>query len=178
MKVKHYTIAGHIHYLTFSCYKKLWLFKSPTLYSSFLQNIVRAKQRRLFDLYGYVVMPNHVHLLIYPYQDESISAILTAIKRPFSFQALNYLQNRWPEIHEKLRVSKGAREVRRFWQAGGGYDRNIYRDETFVKTLEYVHFNPVRKGLVESPVDWKWSSARFYDTKEADPIEVDWPDWW
>jgi putative transposase len=76
MKVEHYSIPGHIHYLTFSCYKKLWLFKSPTLYSSFLQNLVKAKQRRLFDLYGYVVMPNHVHLLIYPYQDESISAIL------------------------------------------------------------------------------------------------------
>jgi putative transposase len=178
MKAEHYTIAGHIHYLTFSCYKKLWLFKSPTLYSSFLENLVRAKQRRSFDLHGYVVMPNHVHMLIYPHQDESISAILTAVKRPFSFSALNYLQNRVPEIHEELRVNKGAREVRRFWQAGGGYDRNIYRDETFAKTLEYIHFNPVRKGLVESPADWRWSSARFYDTREADPIEADWPDWW
>jgi putative transposase len=64
------------------------------------------------------------------------------------------------------------------WQAGGGYDRNIYKDETFANTLEYIHFNPVRKGLVECPVDWKWSSARFYETREADPIEVDWPEWW
>ena len=114
MKAEHYTIAGRIHYLTFSCYKKLWLFKSPTLYSSFLENLVRAKQRRSFRLHGYVVMPNHVHMLIYPDQHESISAILTAVKRPFSFEALNYLQNRWPEIHEKLRVNKGAKEVRRF----------------------------------------------------------------
>jgi len=71
MKVNHYKVAGHIHYLTFSCYKKLWLFKSPTLYSSILYNLVKAKQRRRFDLYGYVVMPNHVHLLIYPHPDVS-----------------------------------------------------------------------------------------------------------
>ena len=148
------------------------------LYSSFVQNVAKARERLLFNLHGYVVMPNHVHLLIYPGQDISISAILTAIKRLFSFQALNYLQNRWPEVYEKLHVRKGAREVRRFWQAGGGYDRNIYRDETFVKTLEYMHYNPVRKGLVKSPLDWKWSSARFYETREAGPIEVDWPEWW
>ena len=178
MKPQHYTAEGHIHYLTFSCYKKLWLFKSPTLYSSFVQNLAKAKEGLSFSLYGYVVMPNHVHLLVYPNQDVSISGILTAIKRPFSFQALDYLRNRWPELYENLHVRKGARQVRRFWQAGGGYDRNIYRDKTFVKTLEYVHFNPVRKGLVGSPMDWKWSSARFYQTREADPIEVDWPEWW
>ena len=178
MKPEHYTIEGHIHYLTFSCYKKLWLFKSPILYSSFLQNLATAKQRLLFDLYGYVIMPNHAHLLIYPDQDISISAILTAIKRPFSFHALNYLQNRWPEVCEKLHVRRGAREVRRFWQAGPGYDRNIHKDESFANTLKYMHFNPVRKGLVESPADWKWSSARFYETRETDPIEVDWPEWW
>jgi putative transposase len=178
MKPKHYTTEGHIHYLTFSCYKKLWLFKSPTLYSSFVKNLAKVKERVLFSLYGYVVMPNHVHLLICPNQDVSISGILTAVKRPFSFQALNYLRNRWPELYEKLHVRRGARQVRRFWQAGGGYDRNIYKGKTFAKTLEYIHFNPVRKGLVDSPIDWKWSSARFYETGEADPIEVDWPDWW
>ncbi len=178
MKPEHYTVAGHIHYLTFSCYKKLWLFKSPTLYSSFLQNLIRAKERLLFNLYGYVVMPNHVHLLIYPDRQIPISSVLRAVKRPFSFQALNFLQNRYPEVYRKLHVRKGGRQVRRFWQAGGGYDRNIYRDDTFVKTLDYMHFNPVRKRLVDSPADWKWSSARFYQTREADPIQVDWPEWW
>ena len=123
-------------------------------------------------------MPNHVHLLIYPPPEVTMSNLLKAVKRPFSYQALAYLEKHQPELYQKLSVQKCNREVRRFWQTGGGYDRNIFRDETFVHTLEYMHLNPVRKGLVKSPLDWKWSSAGFYQTKKDNLIKIDWPEWW
>ena len=155
MSPKHYTNESHAHYLTFSCYKNLWLFKDDILNSLFVESLNQAHSRSLFSLYGFVIMPNHVHLLIYPLRGASISAILTAIKQPFSHRALNYIGQRWPEMDGRLRIRKGDSIVRRFWQAGGGYDRNIYRDETFVHTLEYMHENPLRKGLVKKASDWK-----------------------
>ena len=77
-----------------------------------------------------------------------------------------------------MRHGKGGRIVRRFWQSGGGYDRNVFKDETFVHTLEYMHENPLRKGLVRKPSDWKWSSARFYEFGEINIIKIDYPEWW
>jgi len=53
----------------------------------------------------------------------------------------------------------------RFWQRGGGYDRNLVSKQAVLNSIEYIHNNPVRKGLVKSPEDWNWSSAGFYAGK-------------
>ncbi|MCX6641447.1 MAG: transposase, partial [bacterium] len=62
----HYTQIPHAHFLTFGCYRRLWLFKDPTLYYGFVDHLGNVRQKLHFKLYGYVVMPNHVHLLIFP----------------------------------------------------------------------------------------------------------------
>ena len=64
-------------------------------------------------------------------------------------------------------------EERRFWQAGGGYDRNIIDEKTAWKVIDYIHLNPVRRGLVERPEDWEWSSARWYAGLRPVPLEID-----
>jgi putative transposase len=61
----------------------------------------------------------------------------------------------------------------RFWQAGGGYDRNVVEQRTLLKVIEYMHLNPVRRGLVELPEDWEWSSARWYAGIRPVPLEID-----
>ncbi len=50
----------------------------------------------------------------------------------------------------------------RFWQEGAGYDRNLYTNEAILHSIDYIHLNPIRRGLCQKAVDWKWSSARFY----------------
>ena len=80
-------------------------------------------------------------------------------------------------IHKQLIVRKDSREVRRFWQQGGGYDRNIYNQEILRQTIEYVNYNPVSKGLAVKPEYWKWSSARYYITGEAEPLNIDEVEW-
>jgi len=178
MSPKHYQDSGHLHYLTFSCYQKLWLFKSPLLYTEFIKILQQARQKLRFRLYGFVLMPNHVHLLIYPSPELPIFIILRTLKQPSAYLGLNYLAAHQPSLYAKLRVTKGGQVGHRFWQAGGGYDRNIFRDETFVHTLEYMHLNPVRKKLVKSALEWPWSSARFYQERKDEPLAMDWPEWW
>ena len=63
---------------------------------------------------------------------------------------------------------------RRFWQDGGGFDRNSIDLRVILAMIEYIHGNPVRRQLVERPEDWKWSSAGWHEGKNSlkpDPIE-------
>ncbi len=173
----HYENEPHAHYLTFSCYNKLWLFKHPQLYDRFVKHLGRTRDRLAFKLWAFVVMPNHVHLLIYPNKIQ-ISNILYAIKRPFSYQAAQYLEIHFTDVWKKIQVEHAGRTISGFWQRGGGYDRNIFGLDALRKNIQYIHFNPVRKGIVESPLDWKWSGAHFWEKNSSEPIPVDKPWFW
>jgi putative transposase len=70
-------------------------------------------------------------------------------------------------------VRKGNKTCHQFWQKGGGYDRNITEPETLQKTIDYIHFNPVRRGLVERSIDWKWSSAGWFAEVGDSPLIMD-----
>ena len=101
------------------------------------------RQRYKFFIAGYVVMPEHVHLLIGEPPEEQLSVVLKAIK---------------------VSVAKQSRE-RPFWQPRY-YDFNVFTERKRIEKLKYMHRNPVNRGLVDSPEDWPWSSFRHYLTGE------------
>ena len=70
-------------------------------------------------------------------------------------------------------MREGERVRRRFWQAGGGFDRNVVELATVHSIIDYIHANPVRRRLVERPEDWDWSSARWYAGIRPCAIEMD-----
>jgi putative transposase len=74
-----------------------------------------------------------------------------------------------------LTVKYLSRMVFRFWQPGGGFDHNIFREKTVPAVVDYIHANPVRRGLVNDPLDWPWSSARFWDGREDALLRMDQP---
>jgi putative transposase len=118
-------------------------------------------------------MPNHVHLLIRPYQEiYSISDILLSIKQSASRKALISLRKKNSALLKKL--ATGQRHTHyRFWQDGGGYDRNIVFRKTIINVINYIHNNPVRRGLVSRPDDWKWSSAKDWADYGTGPIPIE-----
>ncbi len=75
---------------------------------------------------------------------------------------MQYLQKHEPQWLPKLTRTRGKKTERLFWQSGGGYDRNITEPKTLEATADYIHENPVRRGLVDKATDWSWSSARWY----------------
>jgi putative transposase len=122
----------------------------------------------IFYLWAYVFMPEHVHVLIYPKQlVYDISAILKAIKQPVGTKAIKYLAKHAPHWLERITVRHRHGIERRFWQAGGGFDRNVIEPLAVLAMIEYIHGNPVRKGLVAKAEDWKWSSAGWLEGKNA-----------
>ena len=89
-------------------------------------------------------------------------------------KAIAYLELTAPSWLERLTVTNAdGTSERRFWQVGGGYDRNIIEPETAWNVVTYLHLNPVRRGLVERPEDWEWSSARWYAGTRPVPLEMD-----
>ena len=160
-KRKTYNIAGHAHELTFSCYHQYDYFNDPICCTLFIEELLSAREKYHFHLWAYVLMPTHVHLLICPYQrNYNISIILQTIKGKMSTRYRNLLLKEQPELFEKMCIKNGGKKVFRFWQAGGGFDRNLWNAKAIHVSINYIEANPVRAGLVENPGDWRWSSAR------------------
>ncbi|QDT38344.1 REP-associated tyrosine transposase [Stratiformator vulcanicus] len=171
---------GHAHELTFSCFRRLPLLSRDRTRLWLAESIDAARNRLKFHLWAYVFMPEHVHLIVKPLElDYDMGSIRTAIKSPISKRAIDWLEEHRPDWLSKLTVTKGGRIERRFWQKGPGYDRNITESTTLLKMIEYIHANPVRRGLVERPADWKWSSASELIEDQSGPLRVDRvpPDW-
>ena len=122
-------------------------------------------------------MPEHVHALIYPRRDVyDMSSVLQTIKQFVARKATDYLRAHAPEWLQRLKVCRpNGRVEYRFWEQGGGYDRNIFSAKASWASIHYLHDNPVRRGLVEVSSDWKWSSARFYAGLEGVVLDVDAP---
>ncbi len=197
-RVRHFHEPGDFHELTFSCYQRLPLLTTAERCRLLCQAIDRAISSHEFSLAAFVIMPEHVHLLVYPHlrgedalatdsrrqwhpnpADNPMAAIvaelsrlLADIKRPFSGRVKKRMLEEGDPLIERLMVlERPGKRVFRFWQEGPGYDRNLSSDTNMLTAVDYIHLNPVRRGLVARAVDWKWSSARWYvsDGKDLDP---------
>jgi len=114
-----------------------------------------------FDLWAWVIMPDHVHLLICPRKPVyQIDDILQSIKQPVSKKAIRYLELHAPAFLKKLTVINKNRTYRHLWQPGPGHDSNQIDPMAVHETIDYLHLNPVRANLVQLATDWLYSSAR------------------
>jgi putative transposase len=169
-----YDNEGDAHHLTFSCFQGIPLFAKERTCKWMLQAFELGRAKNQFDLWAYVIMPEHVHVVLLPDSGVKISEILTTLKQSVSKRAILWLQENAPAFLDKLedRMPDG-KCTHRFWRRGGGYDRNLRSIEDIYEKIDYVHNNPVRRGLVGKAVDWPWSSCRAWETGACDPIPVD-----
>jgi len=169
--------AGHAHFLTYSCHQRLPLLCKDRSRQWVVDALRDVRIRFDVAIWAYVIMPEHVHALVLPRRANYEMRVLhAAIKRPVSKEAKSFLveANQLDWI-ERLTVRMPSRSVFRFWEPGGGYDHNVFRERTVPDVIDYIHANPVRRGLVERPRDWKWSSARFWEGDREVPLMMDEP---
>jgi putative transposase len=182
--VRHYDEPGDAHFLTFSCYRRIPLLSKDRSRRWLVDALQDARQKHGFDLWAWVIMPEHVHLLIWPRAPgHKIERILADIKRPVGQNAIAWLESRAPSFLARLTVKTRSRTYRHFWQPGPGQDRNVYEPESAHQVVEYIHGNPVRRGLVKRAEDWPWSSAADWACQanvilkidRTIPMSVQWP---
>ncbi|HTB98408.1 MAG TPA: transposase [Terracidiphilus sp.] len=148
-----YQKCGCFHFLTFSCYRRQPLLNSAAAYGAF-ENVLESVRLRFgFAVAGYVLMPEHVHLLVGEPARSSLSIAIQVLKQQTS---------------RRLK----ARSDTRFWQARY-YDFNVWNAEKVTEKLRYMHRNPVVRGLVAKPEEWAWSSYRHYATGNEGTVEIE-----
>jgi putative transposase len=150
LALKRYQQFGHLHFVTFSCYQRQPFMETPETRELFEEALERIRRRNDFQVIGYVVMPEHVHLLV---REPGRGSLATAI------QAVKLSVVRRMETHP-------------FWLARY-YDFNLFTESKRTEKLDYMHFNPVKRGLVEKMEQWPWSSYRSYCTGETARVQVE-----
>jgi putative transposase len=159
-----YNLVGHAHALTFTCFHRQAFLGKDRSRTWLIDALNRARQKHAFDLWAYCLMPEHAHILLWPMlKSYDISDILSSIKQSVAKRALSFVRREAPGFlrHMEDRQPNG-RTCYRFWQRGGGYDRNLFEPAAIYQQIDYLHANPVRRGLCARPEDWPWSSAADY----------------
>jgi putative transposase len=145
-----YERTGCFHFLTFSCYHRFQYLGIPAARELFEEALERVRRRYHFVVAGYVVMPEHVHLLVGEPRKSTVSELIHALKLSVAMR----------------------RTERPFWQARF-YDFLVHCEEKQVEKLRYIHRNPVARGLVAKPEDWAWSSFLHYATGAEGTVEIE-----
>ena len=168
-------VPGEARFLTYSCYQRLPLLTKDRTCRWLVEAIDRARAKHGFDLWAFVIMPEHVHLVILPGAGQrSVADILYTINKSVSNRALTWLQRNAPAfLEELLDPQPNGQASHRFWQRGGGYDRNLWSNDEVWEKIDYVHLNPVTRGLCQHPADWKWSSASAYSGVGDSALRID-----
>ncbi len=148
--------TGDLHFVTFSCHGRKPYLGSAAARNLFARSLETMRIRYGFVVLGYVVMPEHVHLLVNEPKTGTLATALQALKLSVSVQST----------------------TKPFWQPRY-YDFNVHSEAKHVEKLRYIHRNPVKRGLVTRPEDWRWSSYLHYRRGLRGVVEIEsfWTGW-
>jgi len=170
-EVRHFEQTRHLQELTFSCFRRKPLLTSDCWRGLLAAALDQACVEEGFQWITFVFMPEHVHRLVLPQDSQSrISRLLAGTKQPVSKQIREILEaRRSPLLQELMVQERPGKRCFRFWQEGAGFDRNLFSPQAITASIEYIHMNPVQRGLCQRATDFKWSSARFDLRHIVDP---------
>ena len=165
--LRRYYGTGDLHFITCSCYRRRQLLRTSRSRDVFLQILEEVRAKYDCVIVGYVVMPEHFHLLISEPETVSLGTVTQVLKQRVARRLLRHRPRRdtrqgalWPDTGE-----------RHFWQLRF-YDFNVWSDRKRIEKLKYMHRNPVTRRLVGAPEQWRWSSYRYYAFGEPGPVKL------
>lgn len=180
--LKRFHETGTLHFITWSCRDRQPLLSKPEHRDLLLKVLEQMRNRYRFAVVGYVVMPEHVHLLISEPLVRNISSAISAIKLGYTRRVLSKHCQSDPNpkgapLLAEVARSGGFPATNHIWTKRS-YDFNVFTTPKIAEKLHYMHQNPVTRGLVERPEQWTWSSFRFYACGESGSVKLnDWS-WW
>ena len=166
-QLKRYNNTGGLHFITFSCYRRLPLLGAERRRDLFERALETTRRNYGSVIVGYVVMPEHVHLLMGEPRRANVSTAIKALKQGVSRRVLSRMRRR---ARQPQLFAEGV-ELKRFWQPRY-YDFNVWSEKKIAEKLLYMHRNPVKRGLVQKPEQWHWSSFRHYAFGEAGVVAI------
>jgi putative transposase len=174
-RLRHYDHLGTARFVTFSCYHRFRLLTSTPIIQAFLDELAAVRDRYRLKLYGYVIMPEHVHLVLWPPDSVRLGVVIGQLKSLSARRMLPLLRIQRGVPLDRLEVRRDGEGRLAFWQARC-YDHNCRTSDIVREKIEYCHKNPVVRGLVNSPEEWRWSSYNWYTGCQDVPLSMDEPD--
>jgi len=147
-----YHHTGQSHFVTSTCYHRHSLFTSDASRRVFESALERVRRSFRLRVYGYVVMPDHIHLLVSEPERGTLADAVKSLKQGVARRLIG--------------------DADHFWQKRY-YDFNVRNRAQFIEKLHYIHWNPVKKELCELPEDWPWSSFLHHATGSAGRVEIE-----
>jgi REP-associated tyrosine transposase len=157
----------HAHFVTFSCYRRRRLLDHDRAKRVVLGVLNSQLAGRKALCVGFVVMPDHVHAIVWFPAPGQLSVFMQQWKRLSSCQIARFVRGKLVQYAEETDPGDP------FWQAGY-YAFNLYNEEKVREKLTYMHENPVRAGLVAQSCDWAFSSARYYEQGRSVGVPIRW----
>jgi putative transposase len=168
--LRHYDHLNTVRFVTFSCYRRLPLLTEETN-TIVVFHIDSMRRRTGAHLLGWVIMPEHVHLVLYPPDAVKLGFVIGRLKA-FSSRDIFARWSAQGKSRLDLRVERNGHVKNVFWQRRC-YDHNCRNWNTVLEKIRYCHNNPVRRGLVAEPRDRIWSSCRWYLGERDVPLLID-----
>ncbi len=159
-KLRHLDNEGTARFVTFNCYRNLPALDNTRAKEILVEHLKQARNKHQFKILGYVIMPNHAHLVLHPPEGMKLGLVIGEIKSRSARQWFS---------ETNVPATAGSRV---FWERRC-YDHNCRTNASVVEKINYCHANPVRQGLVKEMGDWSWSSYNWYQGKRAVPLEID-----
>jgi len=144
--------SGQTHFVTFCCYYRRRLLTTDASRRIFETALERVRRSFKLQVYGYVVMPEHVHLLPSEPAQDTLADALKSLNQGVSRRLIGNAEHFWQKRY---------------------YDFNIRNYPQFVEKLRYIHCNPIKRGLCERAEDWEWSSSCHYATGCEGRVEIE-----
>lgn len=172
---KRYRIEGSIFYITSNIYNRINIFTSPSFIIPIIDSLNYYRYQYACKLLGYVMMPNHLHLLIWPQVAHVVSDFMRDFKRftsgRIARQAKVEGKTEWLQKFEEA-GSMTVRAEYKVWQ-DSFWEQNIYTQKFLEQKLNYIHLNPVRARICTTAEDYPYSSYRNYYLGDNQLIEID-----
>ena len=166
-KRKIYDDELHAQFVTFSCYRRRRLLDHPRAKQIVIGVLADELEKRNGSCSGFVVMPDHIHTILWFPKTACLSPMIRVWKSQSSRQLKQFIRRQLQGYSESTDPSQP------FWQAKY-YPFNLCTEKKAREKLDYMHLNPVRAGLVKRACDWRWSSAQYFEYGKSVGIPITW----
>ena len=175
-RIRHFHEPGDVHELTFSCYGRLPLLSNNAWRVVLSRSIDEACQSLGCHLAAFVYMPEHVNLLVWGIRSkEDVSTLLANIKLPVSMQVRKDLEKAKSRLLSRLMIrERPVKTVFRYWQEGPGFDLNLFTTKAVQASLDYIHLDPVKRGLCHKARDWRRLNGNDRVSASTKPTATRW----
>ena len=172
MTLRHYDHDDRVRFITFSTHLRLPTLMNDRVRLVLAQTINDVRMECRFRLFAYVFMPEHIHLVLLPDEQSSIGPLIGEIKRISSKRIHECPNCHDAEFLQAMSIVRGGSHRFAFWMRRC-FDHNCRSEEFAWDKITYCHYNPVKRGLVQNPEEWMWSSYNWYQGKTDVPLRMD-----